>query len=87
MKDSSAETYARALKSFCRSIEVSGLRLFNELGIDKIETLMQQWINQNRDRLAPKYLNLTNCAVKRWCQIHGLINSTKMFREIKFDKS
>ena len=87
MKDSSAETYARALKSFCESIEVSDLCAFNELGIDKIETLMQQWINQNRDRVAPKYLNVTYCAVKRWCQIHGLIKSTKMFREIKFDKS
>ena len=87
LKESSARVYARAFRSFCRFAEVSDPYALNELGIDVIETLMQRWINQNRNRLAPKYLNVAYCSVKRWCQIHGLIKSTKMFREIKFDKS
>jgi len=87
LKESSAKVYARAFRSFCRFAEISDPYALNELGIDSIETLMQKWISQNRDRLAPKYLNVAYCSVKRWCQIHGLIKSTKMFREIRFDKS
>ena len=87
MKESSAKAYASAITSFCEFAKVSDLHGLNNLGIDRIETLMQQWINQSRSRLSPKYLNVTYCSVKRWCQIHGLIKSTKMFREIKFDKS
>lgn len=87
LKESSAKVYARAFRSFCRFAKVSDPYTLNELGIDRIEALMQKWINQNRSRLAPKYLNVAYCAVKRWCQIHGLIKSTKMFREIRFDKS
>ena len=87
MKESSAKAYASAITSFCEFAKVSDLCELNRLGIDRIETLMQQWINQSRSRLSPKYLNVPYCSVKRWCQIHGLIKSTKMFREIKFDKS
>lgn len=87
MKESSAQIYASALTSFCEFLNVADPDSLIELGIDKIETLMQEWINENRNKLAPKYLNLVYCSVKRWYQIHGLIKSTKMFREIKFDKS
>ena len=79
--------YASTLTSFCEFGGVSDPHALNELGIEEIESLMQKWINRNRCRLAPKYLNITYCSVKRWCQIRGLIKSTKMFREIKFDKS
>jgi len=87
LKESSAKAYASAITSFWEFAKVSDLHGLNRLGIDRIEALMQQWINQSRSRLSPKYLNVTYCSVKRWCQIHGLIKSTKMFREIKFDKS
>ena len=87
MKDSSARVYANTLTYFCEFAGVSDPFELNGLGIDRIEVLMQQWINLNRERLAPKHLNVAYCSVKRWCQIHGLIKSTKMFREIKFDKS
>jgi hypothetical protein len=87
LKESSVEVYSSALTSFCEFAGVTNPCGLNELGIDSIEILMQQWINQNRNRLSPKFLNVTYCSVKRWCQIHGLIKSTKMFREIKFDKS
>lgn len=87
MKDNSARVYASTLTYFCEFAKVTDPYELNGLGIDKIETLMQQWINQNRNKLAPKHLNVTYCSVKRWCQINGLIKSTKMFREIKFDKS
>lgn len=87
LKESSAKVYARAFRSFCRFAKVSDPYALNELGIDRIEALMQRWINLKRNKLAPKYLNVAYCSVKRWCQIHGLIKSTKMFREIKFDKS
>lgn len=87
LKESSAKVYARAFRSFCRFAEVSDPYALIELGIDRIEALMQRWISQKRNKLAPKYLNVAYCSVKRWCQIHGLIKSTKMFREIRFDKS
>ena len=75
------------LNSFCKFAKVSDPHALTELGLDAIETLMQEWISQNRGKLAPKRLNLTYCAVKRWCQIEKLIKSTKMFREMRFDKT
>lgn len=87
LKDNSARIYASTLTYFCEFAKVSDPYELNGLDIDKIESLMQQWINQNRNRLSPKHLNVTYCSVKRWCQIHGLIKSTKMFREVKFDKT
>jgi integrase len=87
LKKSSAKSYAYQLKRFCEYAEVPNGYGLAELGLEKIETLLQRWIARHRGKLAPKHLNLAYSAVKRWCQIQGLIKSTKMFREIKFDKS
>jgi len=87
LKESSAEVYACVLGLFCEFAEVSDAYALTKLGLDRIETLLQKWITRNRDKLAPKRLNLTYCAVKRWCQIEGLIKSTKLFREIRFDRT
>lgn len=87
MKETSAQVYASVLTSFCEFAEVPDAYGLVDLGLDKLEALMLKWISENRNRLAPKHMNVMYCAVKRWCQIHGLVKSTKMFREIKFDRS
>lgn len=86
MKPLSADVYARSLRRFCRYANISPSD-FSTLSLERIEDLVTDFIADNRDHLAPKYLNVVFNAVKRWCYIRCLIKSTKMFREIKFDKS
>lgn len=92
LKESSAQSYERGLRRFCKYVEKeTGNPLkpndFPTLGLEKIEDLMTDFIADNRDVLAPKYLNVIFNSVKRWCYIIKMIKSTKMFKEIKFDKS
>lgn len=86
MKPLSVAAYKRSFRRFCKYAGVTPDQ-FPEIGLERIEDLMTDFISDNRGKLAPKYLNVIFSAVKRWCQIQGLIKSTKMFREIKFDKS
>ncbi len=76
----------RALRVFCKYARTQPYD-FERIELEKIEDSAADFIADNHDRLAPKYLNLIFNAVKRWYQIHGLIKSTKMFREIRFDTS
>lgn len=92
MKESSAQAYTRGLMRFVnwvkdtKDLDVDPFTLL-DLGIDKIEKLTQRFIRRHQTELAPKYLNIIYCSIKRWVTIKELIKSSKMFKEIKFDKS
>ena len=96
LKQGSADRYSRGLKCFCRYINqhhytATDTKLnpdnFETFGLETIEDLTADFIADNRSRLSPKYLNVIFNAIKRWCYIQKMIKTTKMFREIKFDKS
>ena len=38
-------------------------------------------------KMAPKRLNSTYCAIKKWLLINGIINNTKLFKQIDFNKT
>lgn len=86
LKQSSAGVYTRGIKRFCCRYAINPYD-FPTIGLERIEELMTDFIADNRDTLAPKYLNIIFNAVKRWCYITKMIKSAKMFKEIKFDKS
>jgi len=85
LKRLSAETYARALKRFCDETETTPETLL-QMPLEAIEDLTEQFIKRNRNKIAPKYLNVIYNAVKTWLHLNRKIKSRKMFREIKFDK-
>ena len=87
LKDSSAEVYRNRLRFFCQWAGVDDAYCLLELGLKRIEEITQAFIRRFRGKMAPKSLNQYYCAVKRWSQIKGLVKSTKMFKEIKFDKT
>jgi len=57
------------------------------MGLERIEDLTADFIAEKRDVIAPKYLNVVYCSIKRWFYIKRMIKSTKMFRELRFDKT
>lgn len=83
LKESTCETYIDGLTTFQRQ---TGINLLKERSLKKIENATQRFIRQNENKLSPKYLNTIYCAVRRLCQIRGLIKSTHMFRQIKFER-
>jgi len=86
LKEVSGETYRNNLRIFCNWAQITPID-FAELGLECIEDITADFIVAKRDILAPKFLNGIYCAVKRWCYIQKMIKSTKMFRELKFDKT
>ena len=87
LKNASAVVYTRGLWRFCKFVNVDDAYDLLKLGLDKIEELAQQFIRLHQVKLAPKYLNVVYCSIRRWCTIKELIKSAKMFKEIRFDKS
>lgn len=80
------QIYARSLRRFCKYASINPYD-FPKIGLEKIEDLLVDFIADKREVFAPKYLNVIFNAVKRWCYIRKMIKTTKLFREIKFDKS
>jgi integrase len=86
LKRSSAYSYASSLIKFCRENNTTPEQLI-KLPLEEIEDLTEQYIKRNRNRIAPKVLNVIYTSVKTWLHINRVIKSRKMFREIKFDRS
>ena len=61
LKNASAVVYTRFLWRFCKFVNVDDAYDLLKLGLDKIE------------ELAPKYLNVVYCSIRRWCTIKELI--------------
>jgi hypothetical protein len=85
LKLSSAKVYSYVLANFCRAHNTTPETLL-QMPLEKIEDLTEQFIKRNRNKIAPKYLNVIYNAVKTWLHLNRKIKSRKMFREIKFDK-
>lgn len=86
LKRSSAYSYAQCLVKFCNENNTTPHQLI-KMPLEQIEDLTERYIKRNRDRVAPKLLNLIYSAVKTWLHINKVIKSRKMFREIKFDRT
>jgi len=93
LKPMSVKSYAYALAGFCRFVGVRDGDELVSLGLERIEEFMTKWIRMHdgrtaerrEDVLSPKYLNRVYSAVKCYCVIRGLIKSTRMFKQIRFD--
>lgn len=86
LKKGSASSYKNNLRIFCNGARVRPSD-FAQLGLERVEDLTADFIAEKRGMLAPKYLNAIYCAIKRWCHIQRMVKSTRMFREIRFDKT
>jgi hypothetical protein len=86
LKRSSAYSYAQCLVKFCNENNITPEQLI-KLSLEQIEDLTEHYIKRNRDRIAPKVLNVIYNAVKTWLHINRVIKSRKMFREIRFDRT
>lgn len=94
LKPSTRKDYARKLLQFTNWINANSLTEKSvdpltvvDLPLETIEDLTEQFIRTNIGKIAPKQLNSAYCGIKKWLFVNGKIKSTKMFREIDFDKS
>jgi hypothetical protein len=86
LKEESANGYRNNIRIFCNWARVQPFD-FARLGLERVEDLTADFIAEKRGVLAPKYLNAIYCAIKRWCHIQRMMKSTRLFREIRFDKT
>jgi len=83
LKPATCETYARAIKIFH---DHTGIDLLKESDLAKIESATERFIRQQETRLSPKLLNVIYSAIKKTCVIRGIIKSTHMFKQIRFER-
>jgi hypothetical protein len=86
LKASSVQAYTNGLQQFLRWANMS-FEKFQKLPLEEIENLTEDYIMEHRNKLSPKELNLTYCAIKGMCHKLRIIKSTRMFRQIRFDKT
>ena len=72
---------------------------FLEIPLEEMYDLTEQYIRLNeirfddmsdaeiKTKIAPKQLNSTYCGIKKWLFINKIINNTKLFRQIDFNKT
>lgn len=86
LTSASAETYYYALRRFCRDVGVTPSHIL-DMSLEDVENLTEDFILDNREKIAPKTLNVIYNAVKTWLYVNRKIKSRRQFREITFDKT
>jgi hypothetical protein len=85
LKRTSILSYTCAFGKFLKWANLT-FEKFQKLPLEEIENLTEDYIMSFRNKMAPKALNVAYCSVKAMCHKLRIIKSTRMFRQIKFDK-
>lgn len=86
LKHSSIISYTNGLLAFEKDTGVTPERVL-DLSLPEIEDLLEGFVRRNKQKYAPKWLNVVYSSVVKWLVINRKIKNSHELRDIEFEKA